>query len=403
VISIWKNNVKWEKLRVLMLSIAALSSPIIIISTPIFLLRCFYFKKKIDNILFIISSFCSTVQLYFVLNNNLSSGYIDYNEKKVTWIFKNFFGYFIFNENSQFYPFLWVLSYMLLAYLFIVLYISKYKFLCFILFYFMFVNIILSVYRVDISLLNPISGGPRYFFLPFIIIFWILVQGIASFEKFFLKCFTLSLLLMMVFNSITTAWSRDHDDLEWAKNLVSAKYFPDGFHMPIQYDGDESNAYKIFYSPYLFSKIYCNKFNFNNQEIFLYDTYNFDVKNHLNFESFLNIESISNIESHNSFPEMLNKRGIFRFRFKNSKVTNKLCSFSCLKNQKMIFSTSSSINEIQVVINCGSWVNQTRLKASQQMAVLEFRSKKLPNEFTVELIGAKGLQYGEWLDIYFIK
>ena len=69
----------------------------------------------------------------------------------------------------------------------------------------------------------------------------------------------------------------------------------------------------------------------------------------------------------------------------------------------MIFSTSSSINDIQVVINCGSWVNQTRLKASQQMAVLDFRSMKLPNEFTVDLIGAKSLKSGEWLDIYFIE
>ena len=403
VISIWKNNVKWEKLRVLMLSIAALSSPIIIISTPIFLLRCLYFKKKIDKILFTISAFCTTLQLYFVLNNNLSSGYIDYNEKRITWIFKKFFGYFIFNENSLFNPYLWVLSYMLLAYLFVVLYISKYKFSCFVLFYFMLINIIVSVYRVDISLLNPISGGPRYFFLPFIMIFWILVQGIASSEKFFLKCFTLSLILMMVFNSITTSWSREHDDLEWAKNTESAKYFLDGFHMPIQYDGYESNAYKIFYNTYLFSKIYCNKFNFNNQEIFLYDTYNFDVRNTLNFESFLNIESITNIEIQDFPRKMLNERGMFRVRFKNSKVTNRLCSFSCLKNQKMIFSTSSSINDIQVVINCESWVNQTRLKASQQMAVLDFRSMKLPNEFTVELIGAKSLKSGEWLDIYFIE
>ena len=232
IISLWRDNETWIKTRISLLFIAGLSTPISVILSPIFFVRSLIFKRKTDKTILISSIFCSIIQLYFIFINDTGSALNEYNEKKITTIFKKFFGYFILNHDTELNGQLWIISYIFLIFIIVCLIKIKSKFLSFALIYILFINIFLSVYRVNISELHPIFAGPRYFFFPYIIIFWILIQGIYSFKNNILKYLVIIFLSMMLYNSFSSGWSRDHDDLFWAKNLESSKYF-DGYNMPM--------------------------------------------------------------------------------------------------------------------------------------------------------------------------
>jgi hypothetical protein len=204
----------------------------------------------------------------------------------------------------------------------------------------------------------------------------------------------------MLYNSFSSGWSRDHDDLFWAKNLESSKYF-DGYNMPIQFDGKESNSWKRFYDNTILSKINSRKSSYHNSEIFLYDSfnlYNFRVSEKLGY---INKRNINKIHIQEYFYENLNNANILRFRFRATDRNNLICKFKCNINNKFIYSTSDKINDITIIITEGNLVNKTRLKPRKERTVLDFSSKKLPKNFTIELRGSKNLNKNEWIDIYF--
>jgi len=204
----------------------------------------------------------------------------------------------------------------------------------------------------------------------------------------------------MFYNSFSSGWSRDHDDLFWAKNLESSKYF-DGYNMPIQFDGKESNSWKRFYDNTILSKINSRKSSYHNSEIFLYNSfnlYNFKVSEKLGY---INKRNINKIHIQEFFYENLNRTDILRFRFKATDRNNLICKLKCNINNKIIYTTSDKITDITVLITGENLVNKTRLKPSKERTVLDFSSKKLPKNFTIELRGSKSLNKNEWIDIYF--
>ena len=400
IISLWRDNETWIKTRISLLFIAGLSTPISVILSPIFFVRSLIFKRKTDKTILISSIFCSIIQLYFIFINDTGSALNEYNEKKITTIFKKFFGYFILNHDTELNGQLWIISYIFLIFIIVCLIKIKSKFLSFALIYILFINIFLSVYRVNISELHPIFAGPRYFFFPYIIIFWILIQGIYSFKNNILKYLVIIFLSLMLYNSFSSGWSRDHDDLFWAKNLESSKYF-DGYNMPIQFDGKESNSWKRFYDNTILSKINSRKSSYHNSEIFLYNSfnlYNFKVSEKLGY---INKRNINKIHIQEFFYENLNRTDILRFRFKATDRNNLICKLKCNINNKIIYTTSDKITDITVLITGENLVNKTRLKPSKERTVLDFSSKKLPKNFTIELRGSKSLNKNEWIDIYF--
>jgi hypothetical protein len=89
--------------------------------------------------------------------------------------------------------------------------------------------------RVDPVYLDTRSIGPRYFFLPFVLIGWILVQCVAA-EPRSPRGILGGLLLLAATANAVPVWSRSHVDVRWAEHVRSCARFP-SYPIPILLDG----------------------------------------------------------------------------------------------------------------------------------------------------------------------
>jgi hypothetical protein len=100
-----------------------------------------------------------------------------------------------------------------------------------------------STFRADPAALHPLRGGPRYFFFPFILTFWILIQFGLTTQRPWLRR-SIGLLCLVAGINALPVWSRRHDDLQWQEHLLSARLFPE-YGIPIQSDGRRDRAWSI--------------------------------------------------------------------------------------------------------------------------------------------------------------
>ena len=89
--------------------------------------------------------------------------------------------------------------------------------------------------RVDPVYLDTRTIGPRYFFLPFVLVAWILLQCVAAAPRSPRGIAALVLLVAAGANAVPV-WSRSHVDLGWGEHLRSCARFP-SYPIPILLDG----------------------------------------------------------------------------------------------------------------------------------------------------------------------
>jgi hypothetical protein len=100
-----------------------------------------------------------------------------------------------------------------------------------------------SIARVDPSVLHPSLAGPRYFFTPFLLTFWILIQLLLTAETAWLRRAAGFLAALGALNAIPV-WTRHHDDLHWAEHVRSGRLFQQ-YDVPIEYDGSRFSAWSL--------------------------------------------------------------------------------------------------------------------------------------------------------------
>lgn len=101
--------------------------------------------------------------------------------------------------------------------------------------YLLAVSVLMSMSRVDIHMLHQTLAGPRYFFLPYILISWVLVQAVFQYAGTWKAWLAAGLLCLGVVNAIPTLW-RLHSDLEWEKHAQSCAHFR-RYDLPVHFDG----------------------------------------------------------------------------------------------------------------------------------------------------------------------
>jgi hypothetical protein len=100
-----------------------------------------------------------------------------------------------------------------------------------------------SILRNDPAALHPFRGGPRYFFFPFFLTSWILIQFALTADRKWLRNSAGIVAIVGALNAIPQ-WTRSHDDLHWAEHLVSARLFSE-YDIPIESDGHWFRAWSI--------------------------------------------------------------------------------------------------------------------------------------------------------------
>lgn len=101
--------------------------------------------------------------------------------------------------------------------------------------YLLGVSVLMSMTRVDIHMLHQTLAGPRYFFLPYILTSWILVQIIFHYSGTWKSWLAAGFLCLGMINALPSLW-RLHSDLEWQKHAQSCAHFR-RYDLPVHFDG----------------------------------------------------------------------------------------------------------------------------------------------------------------------
>jgi hypothetical protein len=105
-------------------------------------------------------------------------------------------------------------------------------------------SIALSAARIDVSILDPVAAGPRYFFYPFIFEAWFFIHLAFVARRIPLRAAAIVFVATAMLSGIPVL-RRTHDDLRWSENFASCLTQPDrkAWTFPIEFDGHAQSAW----------------------------------------------------------------------------------------------------------------------------------------------------------------
>lgn len=227
-------------LRSCLLVLGGLSSPIITIAVPVFVFRLFLEKTTQALIVTLISVFCALIQFSSILGKQSSSmiEYIFSALSNVDAIVIKFFGYFIHQKGN--FEVSLAAGIIILSIFIWLLWVSRRDYIALYLAYFTLATIMLSIVRVDVSIIHPEKAGPRYFFYPYIFLMWSFIHMAYKQDK---KRLLFVLFGLVIINS-SFIWSRTHDSLNWRSEVLECVK-SESYSFPIHYAGDIDKLWKV--------------------------------------------------------------------------------------------------------------------------------------------------------------
>jgi hypothetical protein len=233
---------KWG-LRTLIIVLASLSAPTILVVLPLFWARAWAYRdNRLELKLASLASIGAAIQLLIMLQESSRIGVIFSIDLALfnQIILKFLGGYAVGN----FLPgFQWPVGIALTALLAFATWRKRYSWLMWAMFYLWFTAVLMSISRVDISIIHQALAGPRYFFFPFVLMTWWLLQIALTDSNRWLRSGAWSFLLLAGINVFPVLY-REHDALHWQRNLYSCKFF-DNYSLPIHYNGNRSLAWEL--------------------------------------------------------------------------------------------------------------------------------------------------------------
>ena len=235
LVALWKPGEK-QILKNILLLFGGFSSPTIVIIIPIQIFRMIVQSNKKEELLtLLLSIVISAIQLSFIVSQGVRPGIqIDFSFFQ-SMIHKFFALYYLgaFNVHTIM---LSIGGIYIIGLMFIYFLQNRKDIYFMILVYLLFATIALSMSRMPPVMLNPIfGGGARYFFLPYILLSWILIYMMAKnkwYEVVIIPILTLSIITAL------QGFCRTQDDLEWRKHIDLCQKAKGKYPIPIQNDGN---------------------------------------------------------------------------------------------------------------------------------------------------------------------
>ncbi len=235
-------DLKW---RISFTLLGGLSSPIIVLVAPLLILRAVVLReKRREAIVAATAVFCCLLQSVVILRSvgTLSSGSI--NERSLRYVLPRFLGgYLTGNFNRTTSNLIWLATGFFIAFcLMTIPFIWKRP-------WYLYViglwcgSIYLIGRRVDLSLLQPRTGAPRYFFLPFVLVSWFLVSVLVECKRLDIKSFAAFLVFISLVNMLPVR-TRPQNDFHWRQELGRCSDFPE-YSIPISFNGQDAWFLKV--------------------------------------------------------------------------------------------------------------------------------------------------------------
>lgn len=262
---LWNTERKSNALRFFCIILAGLSSPIIILCAPLFILRAAIYRQRTEVIITILIIVISTIQGYFVFTkaDMTGVGVLDI-VRDIVPILVKFIGQYFYSNIS--YPTDTLLTFIVVPFL-IWCWIRKRKELGFpflILVCLYAIAILATVKRVSIDIIDPHNAGPRYFFYPFVIFSWTLIWLYSVSRDNQVVKYIFWLLFACILLNSTTKFYRLSESPNW-QNEVEYCLNNKAYHFPINLDGQMQNLWHVELTKYQCEKL-INESVFDNRE-----------------------------------------------------------------------------------------------------------------------------------------
>jgi hypothetical protein len=240
--ALWDETRPSLGLRLVFLAAGGLSSPFILVVLPVLYFRALWYRRiHAEKIVAFFATVFAGVQWHF-MSTGAAMAFPSPRSIAVNVVPK-FCGWFLTGNFSDSLWALWAAGIVVLALVAASTFVGRRHLATWILLFLYGGAVASSIARIDPSVLHPALAGPRYFFLPFLLTFWILIQLALSAPLLWLRLVAGVVSIGAVANAIPV-WTRHHDDLRWAEHLRSAPLFTE-YSIPIEGDGNRFSAWSI--------------------------------------------------------------------------------------------------------------------------------------------------------------
>jgi hypothetical protein len=241
VVVFWNDQSRDWRSRSAIIVLASLSSPVCIVVLPLMWVRALWFRgSKLEIKLALLTTLCAGMQLWVM---HRSAGLLEsrLHIHALRKVIPKFLGaYTVGNILPQLE---WVSGFLLLL-LFVLAIVrdprSRVKWG---MAYLWCAAVFLTVSRAGIDFIHQVSAGPRYFFYPFIVQSWFLLQIALTESNRLLRGVAWFILFIAVLNAFPVL-DRKQDDLNWKAHLDSCRHY-DRYVIPVQFDGHAATAWGL--------------------------------------------------------------------------------------------------------------------------------------------------------------
>lgn len=231
------------KIRFLHVVLGFLSSPIGFIVLPLLWLRVFYLgKSRMEVGVALVATGCAVWQALAMYLDNIAPETVPFRWESLCFVVPKFFGGLLTGNLSHGY--LDLSGMLLLGGGAAGLYLFRKEWPLWALVYLLAATILVALLRSDVEQIDAGLAAPRYFFYPFILTFWLLVQLVYLMaDRRVAGGVILFLMWVSVANAIPVLY-RKHDRLYWSEQLFSCVHFSE-YSLPVHRDGLASHAMRI--------------------------------------------------------------------------------------------------------------------------------------------------------------
>jgi hypothetical protein len=241
LVALWDERRPALGLRMLFLIIGGLSSPFIVFLLPVLYFRVVAYRNRhAEKLVAVAATAIAVIQMLFASRTRMALPLVS---SLLKYVIPRFCGWFVAGSISSNGYVLWPLGLLVAALVATYWFRNRRDPFAWILVYLYIVAIAASVIRIDPAGLFPVGAGPRYFFFPYVLTFWILIMIAVSPGIRWLRSCAGFIALVAVLNAVPQ-WSRHHDDLQWPKHIMSARLFSE-YDIPIESDGHGSHFWTI--------------------------------------------------------------------------------------------------------------------------------------------------------------
>ncbi len=249
LLTMWEPGPRLFKSRLALIVVGGLSTPLTIMAAPLIALRALVMRTREDVIIAAAAVICAAFQIREVLAVHTDTMATTLSWRTLLSVFDKFFGRYawgIDTANQSQEVWLPLLGIGLALLICVTLFRLADRWLAFCLLYLLGGAIVLSIMRVSVDIMGPTGGGPRYFFYPYVLLSWILIQGVATPGPRFARTLCGAALLLALINAAASGWHHPTDTFSLRREIQSCTHF-DAYAMPIHKAGSRFDVFRGLY------------------------------------------------------------------------------------------------------------------------------------------------------------